>query len=91
MLAPRKTFREDDRIVLKNWQNLVDSALFVKGAETALLEMAIRNTNPPDMASAASYQHRMDGAKQFLAILMGLALAEPNQPKTNSGRLDHTA
>lgn len=79
MLTPRENFRKTD--LAKRWLDVVDGTQFQVAASTALMEMAIQNGAPPDMATAASYQWRMEGAKQFLRILMGLTLEKP-PPKT---------
>lgn len=79
MITPRDSFRKSD--LAKRWLDVVDGSQFQSAANTALLEMTLRNSNPQDMGTAASFQWRMEGAKQFLAILMGLTLEE-QAPKT---------
>jgi len=72
MIEPVKTFRTLSERNKWHWTNTIDSEMFHAAVTTALTEMDLRNTAPPDMASAASWQWRREGAKQFIGILMGL-------------------
>jgi len=81
VITPQKTFAETAKSMNWRWQDTVDSVQFQSAANAALVQMAINNGNPPDMASAAAYQWRMEGAKQFLGILMGLVAPAPQGRK----------
>jgi len=87
MIKPRETFRGSP--FANGWLDRVDSAQFQAAVQATMLEMNIRNSAPPDMASAASYQFRMEGAKQFLSILMNLTLEEPAKRTPLPQNLDH--
>lgn len=90
MINPRKTFRESD--VSRRWLDVVDGPQFQAAVNAALLEMSLRQNSAPDMATAAAYQWRMDGAKQFLSILMNLTVKEPdNTRQTDAMNLNHRA
>ncbi len=87
-LEPKKRFQEGN--FKKTWQDVVDSTQFQEAATAALVQMAMNNSAPPDMASAASYQWRMEGAKQFLGVLM--SLVEPTtkpSPQASLQNLTH--
>lgn len=90
MINPRESFLNSKPDLKKRWQGLMDSSEFQAGAQTALAELTMRLGNAPDMASAASYHWRLEGAKQYLGILMGMAEA-PNVKSPVLGRqnLDH--
>lgn len=62
---------------------------FHAAVETALVKMQIDLKAPPDMATAASYAWRMEGAKQFVTILMNLTETEKKAPARPEQNLDH--
>ncbi len=70
MIQPREEFRKSDDA--KRWPDVVDSPLFQRAVQAAFLEMQLMTTGL-DMGAAAAAQFRMDGAKLYLTILMGLA------------------
>jgi hypothetical protein len=45
--------------------------------------------HPPDMGTAAAYHFRMEGAKQFLQILMSLTETTPERRPPSGQNLDH--
>jgi hypothetical protein len=71
MLTPRDSFKQSDQA--KGWQGLVDSHQFQAAATAAMLELQfeISALTPSDMAGMGHW--KMQGAKRFLEILMGLA------------------
>lgn len=74
----------------KTWLDVVDSEQFQTAAQTALAQMQLNTSAPPDMASAAAGQWRMEGAKLFLQTLMGLTEPAPQRNRTNGINLNHT-
>lgn len=70
MIDPRESFLKST--FGKTWLDVVDSAQFQSAAQTALAQMQINGACPPDLASAAAGQWRMEGAKIFLQTLMSL-------------------
>ena len=74
MITPRESFKSNPDYA-KRWTDVADSRMFQDAVYAALLEMDLQNSNPGDMGTAAAFQWRAEGAKQFLRILMGLTLA----------------
>lgn len=80
MISPRTRFQEKAKQAGWRWLDVIDSEQFLEAATAAMLEMQLTNSAAPDMASAAAWQWRGDGAKQFLHILMTL-LEKPQELK----------
>jgi hypothetical protein len=89
VITPQDTFKKE-KDQAERWQDTVDMDQFHKAAITALAQMQMNMTAPPDMASAASYAWRMEGAKQFLKTLMELAMAPAPVPHRDDGTLDYS-
>lgn len=89
MIAPREKFQELAKASKWRWQDTVDSAQFQAAVDAAMLQMLLNHSRPPDMATAASFQWRMDGAKTFLQILMGLTEPTSAPPTWPGDNLDH--
>jgi hypothetical protein len=67
---PKKAFNESDHA--KVWHDVVASKGFHAAAEAALANMQMNLPTPPDMATAAANDWRMQGARRFLNELMTL-------------------
>lgn len=78
MITPKASFQRDDRN--KPWQDVVDNPLFHRAAEAALAQMTI-NT-PPSVDLQAATHFRIQGAKDFLSVLMSLSL-KPEPTKSS--------
>lgn len=70
-LSPKKSFMASE--VVKAHQVLVVNDSLRHALEMALAQMAVSMPAAPDMASAASYHYRMEGAKQFIGIFLSLS------------------
>jgi hypothetical protein len=88
VITPQDTFKKE-KDQAERWQDTVDMDQFHRAAITALAQMQMNMTAPPDMASAASYAWRMEGAKQFLQTLMELATSPTPAPHRDVGALDY--
>lgn len=86
MITPREDFRKIPNAG-KLWPDMVDNPLMRSAISAALQQMQIDLAPPPDMASAASYAYRMEGAKQFLRIFMGLVDPSPVSIRPPTGNL----
>jgi hypothetical protein len=87
MIDPRRSFKDSDHG--KNWLDVVDSARFQAAVSAALIQMQLTLPHPPDMGTAAAYHFRMEGAKQFLQILMSLTETTPERRPPSGQNLDH--
>jgi hypothetical protein len=77
-LDPKKEFQ--DGLHAKVWADVAGSVAFSSAVTAALVIQQQTNSAPPDMATAASFAWKMEGAKQFASILMNLAeKAKPTQ------------
>lgn len=74
----------------KGWLDLVDSAQFQAAANAAMLHFHDCVQPSTDMSSSAASEWRRQGARQFLAILMGLTLNPQQKPPLTGSKLDHT-
>ena len=90
MIEPKKRFEEQAKAAGWRWLDTADAEMFQSAALAALAQMTINNSGPPDMASAASYAWRLEGAKQFLAILTGLTEVAPKRaPVSDRMNVNH--
>lgn len=87
MIEPRETFRANPDWLIK-WPDVVDSTIFQAAVNASLLEMQLRTTGA-DAGTAAAAQFRMDGAKQFLSLLMGLTDPTPKATPGPTQNLQH--
>lgn len=86
MLNPKQRFKDSPNSA--GWQTVVDSEHFQAAATAALAVMAMKWVDP----GFASHQSmRLDGAREFLEILMHLADAEPEQQKRTAPSLNYRA
>jgi hypothetical protein len=88
MITPRESFKNNPDYS-KKWPDVVDSRMFGEAVNAAMLEMNLQNSNPPDMGSAAAFQWRAEGAKQFLRIFMGLSDGAAVKKAPLPQNLDH--
>lgn len=72
MIRPAENFRTKSKENKWAWNDLVATNQFQEAVTAALAQMAVNNNSPPDLATAASWHFRMEGAKQFIGILMSL-------------------
>lgn len=86
---PKKDFC-DDANRRKQWGDISASKVFNDAITAAfVIQQQILNA-PPDLATAASYAYRMEGAKQFAQILMNLSeFAQTPRPATDAHNLSH--
>lgn len=84
-LNPKKDFCENSGY-RKAWADVADSQTFSAAVTAALIIQQQSLNNIPDMASAAAAAWRMEGAKQFMSILMNLAEVSPPAPEIKPGQ-----
>jgi hypothetical protein len=89
VITPQDTFKKE-KDQAERWQDTVDMGQFHNAAMVALAQMQLNLNAPPDMATAASYAWRMEGAKQFLKTLMELATVSSQVPYKDDGALDYS-
>lgn len=87
MIDPKKKFQE--QLFTKGWTDVADSGLFHAAAEAALAQMALNQSFAGDMASAAAAHYKIQGAKDFLGILMSLGLKPEPRKTVSVGNLKH--
>lgn len=65
------------------WADVTEQAMFNEAVAAAHLHMQAGLNAPPDLATAASYAYRIEGAKQFAQILANLSEnpKPPSQPE----------
>ncbi len=85
-IKPKESFCTDKRMA-SAWSEMSASTVFEGAASAAMLQMVQNLPSPPDLASAASYAYRLEGAKQFLQILMSLTETRPKPEPKTSGNL----
>lgn len=78
MINPKATFQQN--AAYKGWQDVCDSPVFHAAAQASIALMLLNKPSAPDLGTAAALHHRMEGAKEFLAILSSLSLP-PEIPK----------
>ena len=71
-LNPKKDF-QDDAALRKWWASVVEQRGFNTAINAAFITLQQGLQPPPDLATAASYAYRIEGAKQFAQILMNLS------------------
>lgn len=89
MIKPAERFEEQAKAQGWRWLDTVDSEMFQSAVSAALLELDVRLSAPPDMATAASYSWRREGAKQLVGILMSFTTAKPKARTDTRANLDH--
>jgi hypothetical protein len=62
----------------KTWTDVVDSEKFQAAATAALVIMQSSMGTAPDLPTSSAYYWRLEGARQYLHILM--SLTEPKAP-----------
>jgi hypothetical protein len=77
ILDPRKSFNESPARPF--FHDASATSWFARAVEVALLEMQASLNKPGDMATAAAYHFRMEGARQFVGILMNLTETAPQK------------
>lgn len=88
-LDPKKDFLNSPHKA--KWADVAASETFTAAVTTALVIQQQNLNAAPDLATAASFHYRMEGAKQFLGILMNLAEvkapaeAKPGTPNLSWG------
>jgi len=87
-LTPRQSFLASNH--KRFFHDAVATDWFHSAIETSLVMMQYELKGPPDMATAASHAWRMEGAKQFIKILMDLTETEKKAPPKVEQNLDHT-
>lgn len=87
MIEPRQNFQQGP--YAKSWLDLADSAQFQSAAQAALAQMQINLSGAADMGSAAAFHFRMEGAKQFLQVLMSLTEPPKQANKPPGVNLNH--
>lgn len=80
MISPAKDFRADKKRSA-GWQDIVDSNRFKDAATVAYAELEISQLASKDMQEAAARAWLLQGAKQYLSILMGLTEPQPEPVK----------
>lgn len=80
MISPAKEFRADKKRS-NGWQDTVDSNRFKDAVTTAFAEMEISQPAAKTMEEASARAWLLQGAKQYLTILMGLVEPEPPPAK----------
>lgn len=88
MLTPKKTFKDSPHA--KGWQSVCDSTQFQLAVTAAKLQMDFNAIRAPDMATAAARHWKMEGATEFLNILMNLTRPDVPDKKPLKDNLIHT-
>lgn len=78
---PKKDF-QDNATRRKWWADVTEKAMFSEAVAAAHLHMQAGLNAPPDLATAASYAYRIEGAKQFAQILANLSEPPKAPPQT---------
>lgn len=74
----------DNPVYRKTWPDIVDSPIFQSAIAAALLNLTLKNRNSPDMGTSAANAMKLEGAQQFVDILM--TLSDPiKMPPTRPG------
>lgn len=73
----------------KSFYDFVASDIFQRAAESALVIM-VQGHSANDLGAASGNALKMEGAKNFLNILMTLSDPLPEKPKTRPGQLNYT-
>lgn len=94
MNSPRDTFRAKPGNISK-LRDLVDSFIFTEAATVASMQQVENQSVKPaegvDAIQHAAQNHwKLQGAREYLGILLGLCDPEPNQRKPRQS-LDHNA
>ena len=87
-LEPKKRFR--DSAFRKPWHELTEQEWFLRGLESAMLEMQRVMPQALDLGGAAANEFRMKGAQQFVSILLNLTESVPEPRPIFQQNLDHT-
>jgi hypothetical protein len=88
-INPKKDFNEGPH--KKKFHDASAENWLHAAVNTALLQMQLSLPHPADMGTSASYQWRMEGAKQFIGILMNLTEPKPERPERPEQNLKHDA
>lgn len=94
MTSPRDTFRSTPGNV-KKLQDVVDSHIFREAAVVASMQQVERQSAKPEpgvdaIQHAAQNHWKLQGAREYLGILLGLCDPEPEVRKPRQ-TLDHNA
>lgn len=91
-ISPRARFQSDANRC-KAWQAWVDSSEFQTAIEAALVQTQFNLpvVSSSDPHACAANHHRMDGARQFAAILLNLADKQPLPAARPTGNLNEAA
>lgn len=84
--TPKKDF-QSDAARRRWWTDATDNVHFAAALSAAFCEMQQQLQPPPDLATAASYAYRIEGAKQFARILA--TLSEVPKVQTQPERRDN--
>lgn len=87
MIDPKKKFQE--QLFTKGWTDVADSGLFHAAGEAALAQMVLNQSFASDLSSAAAAHYKIQGAKDFLGILMSLGLKPESRKTAPIGNLKH--
>jgi hypothetical protein len=77
MITPKETFQSNPDNI-KAWADYVDDQLFTLAATTAISEYGLSLSGKSDAGE------RMQGAKDFLALFMGLSTPTQKPPQVTS-------
>ena len=87
--SPKATFVKGPSA--QQWTDVASSQLFLAAESAAMLEMQSKGGYSKTQDQAAARQFQMEGAREFLSILMNLTTPPPETPKqTDSGNLIHS-
>lgn len=87
MTSPKTLFLADKERA-KLWNELAESKIFQEAVLTALLE-TLHRARGGAVYEAQAAMHRLEGARQFAAMLTGLGIAELPPVKPKSPVLEH--
>lgn len=87
-ITPRDRFKKNPDFA-KSHNDLVNSEPFKVAVETALLEMQLRQSGPLAIQDGMVTQSKMEGAKEFISILLNLTEAAPLPQTRPASNLDH--
>ena len=88
--SPKKRFMEN-LIAAKIHRDLVTDESFLKAIESSLLQLQaeLPKVGAGDMATAAANHYRMDGAREFVRVILNLAeTVSPAAPSPKVGTLE---
>lgn len=85
-ISPREQFQKSPAATA--FADIVSNPIFSLGIETALMQFVMNQAAPDRLETAAYRQHELQGAKQFVDILINLCTVPEPAAKTSNINLE---